>query len=270
MNQNINILACVLAATILALFGCGNSDNPASSIGNSSNTSEVGYSSLHMGSSSSIVSGPFVYTDWNSCVSAGYCGTFEDVRSPGRLYKKVKIGTQTWMAENLAYLPSVQNYPEAANPRYYVYDYNGTELATAKALENYRAYGVLYNWQAAKRACPSGWHLPTPEEWSTLEASAGRDRAGTALKTKSPDWYENTGIDSFGFSGVPGGRFVSNNSMFEYMGSRGYWWTTAEYNSDKLLNPTSAIYFGLEGIRDFIVSGSAEKGNGLSVRCVLN
>lgn len=266
MNKSIKIVACALATTLLVLFGCGNSDNPVLSTGNSS----------YMGSSSSIDSGPFVYTDWNSCVSAGYCGTFEDVRSPGRVYKKVTIGSQTWMAENLAYLPSVSDYPESANPRYYVYDYiiydyNGTEVTKAKSLENYKTYGVLYNWLAAKKACPSGWHLPTPEEWSTLETNiGGRDGAGTALKAISSVWYENTGTDRFGFSGLPGGWYISNNSRYENMGSNGYWWTTAEYNSAKVQNPTSAVYFGLKGIRDFLVSGSAPKGDGLSVRCVLN
>ena len=89
------------------------------------------------------------------------------VDADGKTYKTVKIGNQWWMAENLAYLPSVGPYDiqSVINPMYYVYDYLGTNVNEAKATENYRTYGVLYNWPAAKSACPIGWHLPSDEEW---------------------------------------------------------------------------------------------------------
>lgn len=104
-------------------------------------------------------------------------------------YKIVTIGEQIWMAENLAYLPSVSK-PEAAatsdgDPLYFVFNYDGEDVNAAKATKEYKTYGVLYNWYAAmnqKNAtggdaeaipsgiqgiCPSGWHLPSKAEWKS-------------------------------------------------------------------------------------------------------
>ena len=66
-------------------------------------------------------------------------------------YKTVKIGDQVWMAENLAYIPSVSAAPSGSltEKHYYVYNYNDIDVAVAKATEIYTTYGVLYNWQAA-------------------------------------------------------------------------------------------------------------------------
>lgn len=68
------------------------------------------------------------------------------------VYRTVKIGDQTWMAENLAYLPSV-NKPSATVgatvPLYFVLNYDGEDVAAAKATEEYKKYGVLYNWYGA-------------------------------------------------------------------------------------------------------------------------
>ncbi|MCP4091298.1 MAG: hypothetical protein GY746_16130, partial [Gammaproteobacteria bacterium] len=110
-----------------------------------------------------------------------------------RSYATVKIGNQCWMAENLAYLPQVDNVAagseDSPGSYYYVYGYtpNGAneaeEVANAKLNANYTTYGVLYNWQAAMAGsgsstsvqsgvqgiCPNGWHLPSDEEWKMLE-----------------------------------------------------------------------------------------------------
>ena len=116
-------------------------------------------------------------------------GTFTDARD-GHVYKIVTIGEQTWMAENLAWLPKV-NKPEAAGLRdglqyYFVLNYDGEDVATAKSTAEYAKYGVLYNWYAAMGAdnaegipedqnpssvqgpCPEGWHIPAKAEWQEL------------------------------------------------------------------------------------------------------
>ena len=112
--------------------------------------------------------------------------TFTDSRD-GKVYKTVTIGEQVWMAENLAYLPSVVGpaTESTTEPHYYVYGYidDTPTVAAAKATANYTTYGVLYNWTAAMNGaassssnpsgvqgvCPPGWHLPSDEEWTQLE-----------------------------------------------------------------------------------------------------
>ncbi len=116
-------------------------------------------------------------------VAFGQTGTFTDPRDDQE-YAWVKIGNQTWMAENLRYLPMVTG-PGAESesiPYYYVYAYNGNSVDAAKYTDNYRNYGVLYNWPAAmdvglsenvssgstQGACPPGWHLPGEGDWDRL------------------------------------------------------------------------------------------------------
>ena len=87
------------------------------------------------------------------------------------IYKTVKIGSQVWMAENLAFLPAVSKFETGSDQsrNYYVEGYEGVDVIAAKATANYSAFGVLYNWSAAGSACPNGWHLPSDQEWATLD-----------------------------------------------------------------------------------------------------
>jgi uncharacterized protein (TIGR02145 family) len=150
-------------------------------------------------------------------------GTFKDARD-GKTYKTVKIGEQTWMAENL-------NYLDKADKESKCYDNKPA---------NCTKYGRLYNWETAKKACSKGWHLPSNEEWNILisyvESNKGcTNCAGKYLKAKS-GWKSGNGEDAYGFSSLPGGMFESgeyNNAYFD-VGDLGDWWSSfmnSNYNA---------------------------------------
>ena len=95
-------------------------------------------------------------------------------------------------------------------------------------------YGRLYDWNAAKMACPNGWHLPNNDEWQTLvDLAGGNDVAGAKLKAK--DGWEDCGPsgsgkpylceDEFGFSALPG-RYGFVGQTF------GSWWSATEGNNN--------------------------------------
>jgi uncharacterized protein (TIGR02145 family) len=126
--------------------------------------------------------------------------TFTDSRD-GKVYKIVKIGGQTWFAENLNYA--------AEGSKCYV-----------DSPDSCAKYGRLYDWTTAPKACPVGWHLPIDDEWKTLvDYAGGRETAGTKLKS-STGWmpYDNVpaGTDDYGFS-----AYVAD-------GKRGFWWSATK------------------------------------------
>jgi uncharacterized protein (TIGR02145 family) len=140
-------------------------------------------------------------------------------------HKTVKIGSQTWMAQNL-----------------------NCNVTGSKCYDNDPAncakYGRLYNWNTAITVCPSGWHLPSNAEWDKLlryvDGSTGTESpyksitAGKFLKTVE-DWRD--GYDSYEFAALPGGYGLSQQrgDNFHNVGTDGYWWSATEY-SDKYAN----------------------------------
>ena len=221
-------------------------------------------------------------------------GTLTDSRD-GKTYKTVQIGNQVWMAENLAYLPSVSPSSSGSYsvPYYYVYDYNGSSVSAAKATTNYGTYGALYNWTAAMNGnsssdanpsgvqgiCPQGWHLPSDSEWNVLltyltnngygYGGSGSDIA-KSLSTTS-------GWNSSSIAGTPGNNQASNNSsgfnamaagakydegFFHAFGSSVYFQSSTSYSSTLY----RGFYLGSE--TDGVLQGTYGKIAGFCVRCV--
>lgn len=186
---------------------------------------------------------------------------FRDSRD-GHKYRYVTIGTQTWMAENLAYLPFVRTslIISASLPLFYVYDYEENNASEAKASYNYNTYGVLYNWAAAKRVCPTGWHLPGNEEWAVLSEFLG-PRAGIKMKSNAMWANKGFGDNSTGFSALPGG---SSGWMgwFGWLGVNAYFWTATEI--DSLYSWCRILYWN----KDDLYQYKADMRHGMSVRCL--
>lgn len=204
--------------------------------------------------------------EWDPiCATPNTCGLMDDVReTPVRSYKWVKIGTQTWMSENLAYLPYVNLLTESTpiDPMYYVYGNNSYDLDLATSMSIYTDYGVLYNWVAARTACPTGWHLPSEIEWQTLVAFLGTDAAdqGKALKAISALWSSITGTNEVGFSAQPGGYFGSGS----FLGLR----ELAVFWSATSLDESNASYRQINDNNDVVSTLPGDYSFGFSVRCL--
>jgi uncharacterized protein (TIGR02145 family) len=219
-------------------------------------------------------------------------GSFTDARD-GHIYKTVTIGNQIWMAENLAYLPKLNSLSEISESktRYYVYNNDGTDVSIAKISENYKTYGVLYNWPAAMKACPKGWHLPCDKEWVILEKyliSNGFNFDNTITGNKiakslsASSGWESDESSAKGnicndqssnnrtlFSALPGGHY-EGNGLFIGVGRECRFWSKKQlgsahawvrllknHNSNELDNVSS----GLCKVENLIYYG-------ISVRCL--
>jgi len=153
----------------------------------------------------------------------------------GNTYTTVTIGSQVWMKENLkttryrngAVIPtglSDSQWQNTNSGAYAIYDNNAANNDT---------YGKLYNWFAvtdSRNLCPTGWHVPSDAEWTTLENFLGGvNVAGGKMKAVSSLWTSpNTGAtDESGFSGLPGGCRFYLGSYFG-VGNYGYWWSSTE------------------------------------------
>jgi uncharacterized protein (TIGR02145 family) len=214
-------------------------------------------------------------------------------------YKSVKIGSQTWMVENLNVerfrngdlIPQAKTDEEwkrageNKQPAWCYYDNDP---------KNGSKYGKLYNWYAVndpRGLAPAGWHVPSDPEWTTLSDQLGND-AGQKMKStsgwngygckrcdggssqfkanctsckgtqaNSTDPLSGNGTNSSGFSGLPGGYRYANGSFY-YVGNRGYWWSSTE-NSTYYAYPRLLLPNS-----DDLYSYSHGKVEGLSVRCL--
>jgi len=162
-------------------------------------------------------------------------GTMTD--QDGNVYKTIVIGTQTWMAENLrttkyrdgSAIPVVtSNTAWAALSTGAYCNYNNTANNDTIA-----TFGRLYNWYAAtdtRNIAPTGWHIPTDAEWTTLTTTLlGESVAGGKLKEAGTiHWTSpNTSADnSSGFTALPSGYCYYYDGSFGYLGYYGYWWSS--------------------------------------------
>jgi uncharacterized protein (TIGR02145 family) len=136
-------------------------------------------------------------------------------------YKIVKIGEQTWMAENL-----------------------NCDVSNSKCYDNKSAncnkYGRLYDWWTAITVCPLGWRLPSNDDWEQLINYIENDKGCTRctakyLKAKSGWQKDGNGQDAYGFSALPSGHSYSHNNLnnnFSSAGIEGYWWNSNENEDD--------------------------------------
>ena len=196
----------------------------------------------------------------------------QPVKNPSAVFKEVTIGTQTWMAENLD-VDTFRNgdtifqartkadWQKATKKKLPAWCYYNNSAA------NELVYGKLYNWYTvtdSRNVCPTGWHVPTDEEWAGLTDYLGGDSvAGGKMKTIS-GWIgsNNSATNESGFSGLPGGYRSDGYDNFSAVGSNSYSWSTSEDG------PYSAWSLFLYNAYGNAYRNSYSKRDGFSVRCL--
>jgi len=185
-------------------------------------------------------------------------GRLTDSRD-GQTYRTVKIGSQTWMAENLNFNAAGGKCYGDGDSVFHYNEVHGFILPDAEIQANCDTYGRLYDWAAVmgfpsscnenecegqvrkkhRGICPSGWHVPSSAEWGTLAEyvtyAERRNMAGRKLKSAA-GWTADSGYipgtDDYGFSTLPGGYGL--DGWFRDIGYKGYWWTTKEFSGGVL------------------------------------
>jgi len=217
------------------------------------------------------------------------CGTSTVPDIDGNSYPTVLIGTQCWTEENLKVTKyndgtaiildatfttpidgtssTWQNRLEGA---YTIYD---NESSTGSNATN---YGFLYNWYAAKgvstsgsttykNICPTGWHVPTDTEWTTLTDYLGMGSvAGGKMNSTSSLWTSTFFADNTsGFSALPGG-YRNYDGGFGTISGTAVFWSATEVSSGS----PGAYYRSLSSVNTLVSSNDYRKSVGASVRCL--
>jgi uncharacterized protein (TIGR02145 family) len=208
-------------------------------------------------------------TTWKLLIGSGegYIGHVLDI--DGNVYPTIRIGNQEWMTENLR-VTHFRNGEEVPN----VADNTAWSLLTTGARCYYNndsaafagTYGALFNFFAVsdtRGLCPSGWHIPSNIEWTTLTTYlGGTSVAGGKMKAARLWPSPNAGeLNTSGFSGLPSGhRFREGN--FDFNGIKETWWTSTH------VDPPAVWYRAvIYNSAEVIIDGQWNEA-GLSVRCL--
>ncbi|MBC7605443.1 MAG: fibrobacter succinogenes major paralogous domain-containing protein [Burkholderiales bacterium] len=196
----------------------------------------------------------------------------------------VTICAQVWTTRNL----EVTTYsdgtpiPEVTDPTAWANLTTGAWCYYNNDSANGTTYGKLYNWYAVagiydvasltnvalrKILAPTGWHVPTDAEWTTLTTCLGGEivAGGKMKESGTTHWnHPNTNAtNTSGFTSLPGGSCDSSSSgSFYYVGYYGYWWSSTELNTSYGWFRTLYYYNG------YATRDNFSKRNGYSVRCL--
>jgi uncharacterized protein (TIGR02145 family) len=192
----------------------------------------------------------------------------------GNVYSVVTIGTQIWLGENL----KTGTYNDGTEILYVT---NGIDWAyTAipafcwyenKILDFKSPYGALYNWYAVNtgKLCPTGWHVPSVKEFTTLISFFGGDNiAGGKLKEAGTSHWAAPNLEATnisGFSALPGGgryNVIAMDGTFTDLGYYGYLWSATASTS------TMAFSYDMGFDLTLVNKGEYSKRDGESVRCI--
>ncbi len=206
------------------------------------------------------------------------CG--DTVSYEGVNYATVQIGTQCWFAQNLNVGTRVAGgtggYSCVSAAAIKKYCYNDSEA-------NCTADGGIYIWpqamcgsevNGAQGICPTGWHIPTHDEFTTLEravCTSGSCTTDFPIDTTTTGWRgtnEGTKLKaggSSGFNDVLGGIWDNYEYMFLYQDGTGWIWSSTKYGLSSAWYRTFSSALATVGRYRGAISGDFYAG---SVRCI--
>jgi uncharacterized protein (TIGR02145 family) len=199
----------------------------------------------------------------------------------GNIYRTVVIGTQLWMQSDLKttrlnnnvpipYVTDDTTWVHLVTPGYCWYNDNPSYGNT---------YGILYNWYtaAAGNLCPTGWHVPTDNDFKVLEMYLGMTQAqadatlwrgsdqGPKLKSTTTWYVDGTNSNSSGFTALAGGYRFGHDGSYNNMGTVTYWWSSTEH-----WDTTKGLYRRLDSGQTGVYREGVKKAGGKFVRCLKN
>jgi uncharacterized protein (TIGR02145 family) len=198
----------------------------------------------------------------------------------GNSYNVIRIGTQLWMKENL----KTTKYNDGTSIPLETDGAAWAALSTAgycwynnDAATNKNTYGALYNQYTVNsgKLCPAGWHVPTDEEWKTLEMGLGMTQAqadaqawrgtdqGNQLKEAGNTHWSipSAGTNSSGFTALPGG-YRTDQGIFSNIGYYGSWRSSTNYDANYAWDRYAA------NDNNKVYRGANQSKDGYSVRCI--
>ena len=196
---------------------------------------------------------------------------FSFVTIGNRDYRTVKIGTQTWLCQNLDYsfngsTGGINN--NKTTPGHY-YPYASSDYS----LDGTYKCGLFYNWYAVEyleehkaQLLPEGWRVSTVADWETLFNKIGTEVAGTKLKAKSKtittSWPKDNwaGTDDYGFCVLPAGRY--------YGGTEAYFDNYCEYWVLDTFTDNMSYEFRFSTIKTNVEKSYWSKVAGMNVRLI--
>jgi len=194
----------------------------------------------------------------------------------GYTYSSIVLGNgQEWMAENLRtnVYANGDPIPNITDGTQWAYLTTGAWAHNNNDSQYENPYGKLYNWYAVndtRNVCPTGWHVPSDTEWTTLVAYLeilGQNTPGGHMKSTGTQYWLSPNTDATnesGFSGLPGGYRFAIGTFFNSgsLGMLGSWWLSTEVSSNVAMYRTLIYTNGLVGGID------NNKPSGFSVRCL--
>jgi len=181
----------------------------------------------------------------------------------GQAYRTVQVGSRWWMAENLSYAGAGGK----------------TGVCYGNSADSCARYGRLYTWEeamagaassdsavgTAQGICPIGWHVPTDEEWNSLQQAVDSTEALSGARLKSLagwsrlDSVSGNGLDTYGFRALPGG--YESGTVSVYSGNGGLWWSATQ------LDTATSWYRSISYTSPKVGRTATSKATGFSVRC---